>query len=310
LLIADGTDETAPLSPDGGKSSDKVTDPDARFMKTSEGALRPSYNSHIAVDTNQVIVAVEVSTCADDSVSFQRLVEQSQHHVRGSPEVVLTDGGYYSGSNVKHSVTAGYDWYVPVPQHSRVPDQQFEREAFVYNESTDSYQCPAGKELPYCYSRTRNGITRRVYRGSVSSCGQCRLRPRCTKKRRRELNISEVYPLERQMQAKMATASGRATYGRRKCLVEPVFGNLKFNLGFTRFKLRSLAKVRGEFLLMCIAHNLKKLATYGSLLRPVQTAALEAVQTALSRLLRLYQRLQKTLRVDFGYFHTHYQPTV
>lgn len=309
LLIADGTEETAPLSPDGGKSSDKVTDPDARFMKTSEGALRPSYNSHIAVDTNQVIVAVEVSTCADDSVSFQRLVEQSQHHVRGSPEVVLTDGGYYSGSNVKHSVTAGYDWYVPVPQHSRVPDQQFEREAFVYNESTDRYQCPAGKTLPYRTSRTRRGVTTRVYRGSVLTCGQCRLRPRCTKKRYRELNISEFYHLERKMHAKMSTESGRAIYGRRKCLVEPVFGNLKFNLGFTRFKLRSLAKVRGEFLLMCIAHNLKKLATYGSLLDPVQTAVCKAVSATPLWLLRLSKRLQKALRVDFGHFHAHYQPT-
>jgi len=89
-----------------------------------------------------------------------------------------------------------------------------------------------------------------------------------------------------------------------------VFGNLKSNLGFTRFKLRSLAKVRGEFLLMCIAHNLKKLATYGSLLRPVQTAALKAVHTALTRLLRLYQYLQDELRVDFGHFNANHQPTV
>ena len=90
----------------------------------------------------------------------------------------------------------------------------------------------------------------------------------------------------------------------------PKYVNLHCGVAITRFKLRSLAKVRGEFLLMCIAHNLKKLATYGSLLRPVQTAALKAVHTALTRLLRLYQCLQDELRVDFGHFNANCQIAV
>ena len=39
-------------------------------------------------------------------------------------------------------------------------------------------------------------------------------------------------------------------------ITEPVFGNLKHNLGFRRFSLRGLGKVKAEFNLMCIAHNL------------------------------------------------------
>lgn len=309
LSTAGGTDEAVKPRTEGGPSSDKVTDPDARFMKTSEGSLRPCYNSQIAVDKNQVIVAVEVSNCADDSVQFKSMIEQSQANVSGALGEVLVDGGYYSGSNLQHSVKAGYNLYLPVPQRRRVPDKRFEREAFVYDELTDSYRCPGGAQLSYESSRTRNGVTRRVYRGSSSTCGPCQLRSRCTKDRRRELNISEVYHLERQMQVRMATASGRATYGQRKHLVEAVFGNLKFNLGFARFGLRSLAKVRGEFMLMCIAHNLKKLATYGSLLPAAQTAALKAVQTAFSWLLRLYQHLQDAQRVDFGHFKVSCQST-
>lgn len=306
----DSIDEAVRLCQERAASEVKVTDPDARFMKTSEGSLRPSYNSHIASDKNQLIVAAEVSTIADDSVQFQAMVDQSCDNVTGSPEVVLADGGYYSGSNIKHSVETGYDLYMPVPQQSRVPDKHFEREVFEYDEAQDCYRCPAGKQLPYCHSRTRNGVTRRVYRGSSSTCGQCQLRSRCTKGRRRELNISEFYHLEQKMQTKMATATGRATYGQRKGLVEPVLGNLKFNLGFTRFTLRTLAKVRGEFLLMCIAHNLKKLAKYGSSLRPAQTAALKVVPTAFSWLLRLCQHLQDSLRVDFSHFNANCQTTV
>jgi hypothetical protein len=99
LSTAGGSDEAVKPRTEGGPSSDKVTDPDARFMKTSEGSLRPCYNSQIAVDKNQVIVAAEVSSIADDSVQFQGTVDQSGENVRGSPGVVLVDGGYYSGSN-------------------------------------------------------------------------------------------------------------------------------------------------------------------------------------------------------------------
>lgn len=288
-------------------STVKITDPDARFMKTSEGSLRPGYNSQIAVDKNQVIVAADVSTIADDSVQFEAMVDQSRDNVRGSLGEVLVDGGYYSGRNLKHAESAGYDLYMPIPEHSRSSGEHFEREAFVYDEVRDCYRCPAGKELSYTASRTRNnGVTRRVYRGSSSTCGQCQLRSRCTKKRFRELNISEVYDLEREMQSKMSTPSGRTTYGQRKHLVEAVFGNLKFNLGFTHFKLRSLPKVRGEFLLMCIAHNLKKLARYGRSLRPVTTVAYKAVHKVLLRLLRLYQRLHKALPLDFRHANTNW----
>ena len=291
-------------------STVKITDPDARFMKTSEGSLRPGYNTQIAVDKNQVIVAADVSTIADDSVQFEGMIDQSRDNVRGSLGEVLVDGGYYSGRNLKHAASAGYDLYMPIPEQSRSSDKHFEREAFVYDEARDCYRCPAGKELSYAASRIRNnGVTRRVYRGSSSICGQCQLRSRCTKKRYRELNISEVYDLEREMQSKMSTPSGRATYGQRKHLVEAVFGNLKFNLGFTHFKLRSLPKVRGEFLLMCIAHNLKKLARYNRSLHPGTIVALKAVQKVLLRLLRLCQRLHKTLPLDFRHVHTNWQLT-
>ena len=65
------------------------------------------------------------------------------------------------------------------------------------------------------------------------------------------------------MRAKLRTAAGRAVYGLRKGLVEPVFGQIKGARGFRRFLLRGLAKVRGEWRLVCLTHNLLKLWRYG-----------------------------------------------
>jgi hypothetical protein len=54
------------------------------------------------------------------------------------------------------------------------------------------------------------------------------------------------------------TNVGAAVYARRKCLVEPVFGQIKQARGFRQFLLRGLEKVRGEWALICMTHNLLK----------------------------------------------------
>ena len=60
------------------------------------------------------------------------------------------------------------------------------------------------------------------------------------------------------MQRKLRTQRGRALYARRKAIAEPVFGLIKRARGFRQFLLRGLAKVRGEWALICTGHNLLK----------------------------------------------------
>lgn len=52
---------------------------------------------------------------------------------------------------------------------------------------------------------------------------------------------------------------GRAHYRRRKAIVEPVFGQMKYAQGFRGFLLRGKRKVRGEWFLACLSHNLRKI---------------------------------------------------
>lgn len=64
------------------------------------------------------------------------------------------------------------------------------------------------------------------------------------------------------MARKLATKAGAAIYSRRKAIVEPVFGQIKEARGFRRFLLRGLAKVRGEWSLIALTHNILKLHAY------------------------------------------------
>lgn len=61
------------------------------------------------------------------------------------------------------------------------------------------------------------------------------------------------------MKRKMQTKVGLAKYALRKQVVEPVFGQIKEARGFRRFLLRGLELVRGEWLLLCLTHNILKL---------------------------------------------------
>ena len=61
------------------------------------------------------------------------------------------------------------------------------------------------------------------------------------------------------MRDKMKTDEAKKVYSLRKITVEPVYGNIKQNLGFREFLLRGKEKVKIEFNLVCIAHNLMKI---------------------------------------------------
>ena len=69
----------------------------------------------------------------------------------------------------------------------------------------------------------------------------------------------EQHPATGRMVKKLATAAGRAAYAERKWLSEAPYGWIKHVLGFQRFSLRGLAKVRGEWDLVCLALNAKRL---------------------------------------------------
>ena len=66
------------------------------------------------------------------------------------------------------------------------------------------------------------------------------------------------------MARKLRTKKGRAEYARRKAIAEPPFGQIKHCRGFRQFLLRSLAKMKAEWQLVALTHNLLKLFRTGA----------------------------------------------
>jgi hypothetical protein len=78
-----------------------------------------------------------------------------------------------------------------------------------------------------------------------------------------EIDSGPELSLRERMKRKLKTEAGRNLYRMRKAIVEPVFGQIKEWRGFRRFSLRGLQKVRAEWKLLCLTHNLLKLFRSG-----------------------------------------------
>lgn len=106
----------------------------------------------------------------------------------------------------------------------------------------------------YCSEKNLAEVARRGIRGYVATGRQRHGTKSATAQKERRRG-----PLAAAMHARLRRGGHRSRYRLRKQTVEPVFGQMKECRGFRRFLLRGLDKVRGEWSLACVAHNLLKL---------------------------------------------------
>ena len=241
-----------------------VTEPDSRLMKDSRGVIQPSHNGQIAVDDkDQVIVAADVSQNATDHGEFEPMVEQVERNLRVLPEKGTADAGYSSYDNLEYAERKKLDMYMPdnfleVLDEKEEGEKRYHKSNFRYDEARDAYICPEGKELKRWAEQKREGkLPLKVYRGE--SCRECPVRERCTRGETRTVSRDGREPLMEAMRQKLRTEEGKQIYKKRGYTVEPVFGEIKWDGRKLSMDLRGSVKVRGEFSLLCLVHNVKKI---------------------------------------------------
>ena len=129
----------------------------------------------------------------------------------------------------------------------------------------DGYRCPHGDLLPFAHVKTKarkagsEVYTVRVYQGT--GCAACPHRARCTTSRtgRRVERSLQDEAIERQV-ARQASQECRLLLKMRSQIIEPFFAWVKDAGGFRRFTQRGLAGAGAQWSLVCLTHNLKKLA--------------------------------------------------
>ena len=76
---------------------------------------------------------------------------------------------------------------------------------------------------------------------------------------RRVMKVDKGYLARHKLKRIMEEEGNRELYKRRKCTVEPVFGQIQEGMGFRRYFYRGRKKVRSEWNLVCAAFNIKKI---------------------------------------------------
>ncbi len=256
-----------------------LVEPEARTMSGVAGnQCLPGYNAQVSVEgKNGFIVAEEVVAEPNDQRQLSGQVENVNRNIGEDPARKNTlDAGYHTKDELQKAKEKKLDLVVadPAPENRSTKstptpveeilrkERKVQRADFVFHKEDDFYQCPAGEKLEFQRTCKSGGVTGRVYKISTS-CTLCPLFKLCvggkSKSSVKQIHRDDREHLAEDMYEKLQTEEAKERLKKRRCTVEPAIGCLKQNLGFRRFRLRGLEKVKTEFLLMCLAYNFNKL---------------------------------------------------
>ena len=260
----------------GEKNSFSKTDPDATFMRMKEDAMnngqtKPGYNVQIATE-NQFITNYDIFWRPTDQATLIPFLESFQARYGKQSDEVCSDSGYGSEQNYEYMFGNGITPYVKYNMFHAEDKKKRRQNPFLvqnlyYNETEDYFVCPMGQHMEHIDDVTMKsdlGYESTVSRYIAQNCSGCPLRGMCYKAKsdRRVIEVNHRNNAYRR-KAKELLTSERGLYHRSNRPIEPeaVFGNIKFNHGFKRFHLKSNEKVKTEFGLVALAHNIRKYIT-------------------------------------------------
>jgi hypothetical protein len=235
------------------------TDPDATPMQTRNG-LALGYHDHYVVDGGKArIVLACLVTPADvmENVPLRDLLWRVRFRRKLRPRQVTGDTTYGTVENVVALEDASIRAYVPLPDWGSRRPASFGPDDFAYDAEADAYRCPEGHRLRRETAKYEKQVV--VYRGEAATCNACPVKAACTESDRGRIVHRSFYAdyLEK-VRGYHATAAYRKAMRKRQVWVEPLFAEAKDWHGLRRFRLRGLANVNIEGLLVAAGQNLKR----------------------------------------------------
>ena len=291
-----------------GEAQLSTTDADARLLSKS-GQVVSGYNVQIAVDEkHKLIVASEVVNDGNDTGQLYEMAKAAKAALEVETLEAVADGGYFNGAALKECEDNGIVAYVPMATRTGRLEAQgrFTHEDFAYDAAENAYRCPAGALLVPTRTPKINGGRREiVYLSRKSACDACALRARCLSPK---AHTRAIYRWEHQDVIdrhceRMTHAADRMR--QRKSLVEHPFGTLKCRAGYRHFLVRGFNKVRGEWSLMALCYNFRRvlsiLGLQGFMTYLARRAAARAILCALLAIIRRTDRASaRVARIQLG----------
>lgn len=257
-----------------GRNSYSKTDPDATFMRMKDDAMnngqtKPGYNLQIATE-GQFITNFALYPNPTDTLTlipFEKLFFGRYGKYAGK---TVADSGYGSEENYRFMAENGteafvkYNWFHK-EQRPRYQPDPFHPQSLYYNKEEDYYVCPMGQHMTRVgvrRGRTESGYDTESVRYKAGRCKGCPLRCLCFRaKGDRIIEVNHALnEYKRNARERLTSEEGIRHRGKRCTEPEAVFGQMKANMQYKRFRHFGKDKVTMDFAFFAIAFNIKKMA--------------------------------------------------
>ena len=259
-----------------GRNSISKTDPSATFMRMKEDAMcngqtKPGYNLQISSE-NQFITDFALFPNPTDTLTFIPFLGSFPGRYGRFPKRVVADSGYGSEENYRFMDEAGIEGFVKynrfhLEHRPRYKPDTFHPDSLYYNEEGDYYICPMGQRMSRTgtvQTRTEGGYISQSACYRAIRCKGCPLRCLCYKAKANQRTIRVNHRLnayKRKACELLTSEEGIKERGRRCIEPEAVFGQMKSNIAYRRFRHMGKDKVVMDFTFFAIAFNIKKLCS-------------------------------------------------
>lgn len=253
---------------DAGKPSDGIRvhpgEPEAVFQPLKNKVSRLSYKPLVLANKDRFIVGFGVEQ-THEAQGMLKLLEAHSGLTGHDLERVMLDSGFYTQDILLLGMVRDVDLLIPSGcaergewERQAGSGKKFVKNAFHYDEQTDTYRCPAGQTL-WREQESTDKRGNRVRRYRCRNVKNCPRQKECTESSRgRTVKRYDIDEVKEAMAQVMTQPRAKACYRKRQGMVEPVFGHLSHRQGLNRFHRRGLSKVRLEFSLHVIAYNLRR----------------------------------------------------
>ena len=262
-------DDAPPVTPPKRVSQ---TDPAARWTAAPGGPAFYAYSTNYLIDTDAgIIVDVEATPAlrSQEVQSTKTMIERVDERFNIKTKKLIGDTAYGTAEFLAWMVNdKGIEPHVPVWEKGERSDGTFSRSDFIFDDQSDSYTCPGGKQLlrrRRNFKKLRGGITQANtinYRASQSDCTVCPFKERCCPNTATRKVTRSVHEAARDVARGIARTDEYQRTRRQRKMVEMLFAHMKRILKMDRLRLRGLTGANDEFLLTATAQNLRRMAQW------------------------------------------------
>ena len=262
LLEACRLDPRRPPSGPYRRISDRKvsqTDPDAAAMQLRDGRTVLGYQDHYLVDGGKARIILHAFVTPGDVAENTVLLDQltrTMFRRKLRPTRVIADAKYATTTNIRTLEDADIRAYVPLPEWDK-SSTRFKRAAFTYDPAENIYRCPQGEPLHLRWTDQKG--EQWLYRARATACNACSVKEQCTTSSQgRLLRRSFHEPYLERVRAYADTPTFKRAMRKRSTWVEGLFAEAKQWHGLHRVRLRGLANVNIQALMVATGQNLKR----------------------------------------------------